>query len=98
MSDKDKLREAMDAIVKGEPLPDGVLMHVSHAPTQADWDALDPDTYDTTCRDCGSYYEGRLPQDRSAPPPKLICPHCGSARHGSVGSPAGASSLAMWLD
>lgn len=74
--------------------PEGVVIHVSKAPARADWDALDPDTYDTECRDCGAYYEGRFPGDRSVPV-EPVCPHCGSKRHGSVGSPAGAAALAM---
>jgi Zn finger protein HypA/HybF involved in hydrogenase expression len=94
--DRATLLAAMDAIGKGEPAPEGVFMHVSHTPTQADWDALDPNSYETECRDCGVYYEGQF-----EPKPEetyITCPECGSANHGCVGSPAGSYSLAMRSD
>ena len=85
---REKLLATMDAIGRGEPAPDGVMVHVSRETTQADWDALDPNSCETTCRDCGAYYEGRLGED-------LVCPECGSRSHGAVGSPAGGMHLLM---
>ena len=85
---REKLQEAMDAIAKGAPVPEDVCIHVSHTPTQAEWDALDPNSCETTCRDCDTYYEGRLGEN-------LICPECGSSSHGAVGSPAGGMHLLM---
>lgn len=91
--DRAKLLAAMDAIQNGAPLPEGTMAHVSRETTQADWDALDPDSFDTECRDCGAYYEGKLaPKGQET---AIQCPECGSRNHGAVGSPAGALHLAM---
>lgn len=93
MSDKDKLREAMDAILSGKELPEGVLFHASHKTTQADWDALDPNSYETQCAKCNTYIVGQFGPNNEATTP---CPSCGSTEYtGGIGSPAGAFSLAM---
>ncbi len=89
----DWVREAIAAIVRGEEPPEGVLVHVTRETTQADWDALDPNSFESDCRDCGAYIVGQFAAD---PAETVIrCPECGSTNHGGVGSPAGAFSLAM---
>jgi hypothetical protein len=100
MSDKDKLRAAMDALRNGGALPDGVtLVHASRETTQADWDALDPNSLETDCRACGAYYaihwaENEPPAGTDGGKP-IVCPHCGSGAHGGSGSPAGGFSVLM---
>ena len=92
MTDRDKLREAMDALASGNPLPEGVLVHVTKTTTQADWDALDPNSYETTCAKCGHAVIGQFGPNGEANTP---C-ECGSTEYtGGIGSPAGAFSLAM---
>jgi Zn finger protein HypA/HybF involved in hydrogenase expression len=90
---KEKLLEAMDALCRGET-PEGVTVHVSHATTDADWDALNPNSLETECRDCGAYYTKEW-QEGEEPPRELTCPECGSGNHGGVGSPAGGFHLMM---
>lgn len=70
-----------------------MMVHVTRATTQADWDALDPNSYETTCAKCGAYIEGQFgPKGETDTP----CPSCGSTEYeGGIGSPAGAFSLAM---
>lgn len=93
MSDKDKLREAMDAIIAGKEPPEGVLFHASHSTTKADWDALDPNSYETTCAKCGSAVIGQFGPNGETTTP---CASCGATDYeGGIGSPAGAFSLAM---
>jgi hypothetical protein len=93
VTDRDKLREAMDAIIEGREPPDGVLFHATKTTTQADWDALDPNSYETECAKCGAYIVGRFGPNNEANTP---CPDCGSTEYtGGIGSPAGAFSLAM---
>ncbi len=93
MSDQDKLREAMDAFFSGKPLPEGTIFHGTRTTTQADWDALDPNSYETTCAKCGHAVIGQFgPKGETETP----CASCGSTEYtGGIGSPAGAFSLAM---
>lgn len=93
MSDKDKLKEAMQAIIEGREPPDGVLFHATKSTTQADWDALDPNSYETTCAKCDAYVVGQFGPNHETSTP---CSQCGSTEYkGGLGSPAGAFSLAM---
>lgn len=93
MSDKDKLREAMDAVIAGKKLPEGTICHLTKTTTKADWDALDPNSYETSCAKCGGYIVGQFGPNNEAATP---CPSCGSTEYtGGIGSPAGAFSLAM---
>ena len=73
---------------------DDLFVHVDRTPTQADWDALDPNSYETDCRSCGAYLVGQFgpAPDRALEP----CPHCGSKEHGAVSSPAGGEHLLLW--
>lgn len=93
MSDKDKLREAMDAIAAGKEPPEGVLFHATHSTTQADWDALDPNSYETECAKCGHAVIGQFgPNGETSTP----CAICGATEYtGGISSPAGAFGLAM---
>jgi hypothetical protein len=91
---KEKLQEAMQAIIDGKELPDAVCVHVSRATTQEDWDSLNPNSLETDCRDCGAYYTKEWVEGEE-PPQELICPECGSKNHGGVGSPAGGMHLAL---
>lgn len=76
-------------------MADDTFVHVDRAPTQSDWDALDPDTYETTCADCGTPYDGRFGPDHNLATP---CPNCGSTETGAVGSPAGGMHLILRSD
>jgi hypothetical protein len=75
--------------------PTGFTLHIDRATEPADYDRLNPNSLDTDCRACGSYYEVEWPEGER-PPETLTCPHCGSHDHGCVTSPAGAYDLAMW--
>lgn len=90
----DELRKAMDAIVKGDARPEGVTVHMDRRPTQADWDALDPNSYETTCAKCGAYVVGQFGPNHETETP---CAECGSTEYtGGFGSPAGGMHLALW--
>lgn len=91
---KEKLQEAMDAICRGE-MPEGVSIHLDKATTDDDWSKLNPNSLETSCRDCDTYYTMEW-QTGEEPPEKLVCPECGSSNHGGVGSPAGGMHLALW--
>lgn len=93
VSDRNKLREAMDAIVEGRKRPEGVHVHMTKETTQADWDALDPNSYETTCAKCQHTIIGQFGPKGELQTP---CAECGSTETtGSITSPAGAFSLAM---
>ncbi len=93
MGDKEILRAAFDALWAGEPLPEGFVMHVDRATTKADWDALDPNSYETTCAKCGAYVVGQFGPNNETETP---CAECGSTEYtGGFGSPAGAMHLAL---
>ena len=80
-----------DALANRET--DGVFVHVLKTPTKADWDALDPNSYDTTCAKCGAYVVGQFGPNHETETP---CAECGSTEYtGGFGSPAGAAFLAM---
>lgn len=68
--------------------------HVTKTVTDADWDALNRNSLETDCLDCGNYYTMEWKEGNN-PPQKLICPSCGSSNHGCVGSPAGGMHLAL---
>lgn len=88
-----KLREAMDAVIAGTPLPDGVSFHATRITTQADWDALDQNSYETECAKCGAAVIGQFGPNNEVETP---CGQCGSTEMtGGICSPAGAFSLAM---
>lgn len=90
---KEKFREAMQAVIDGTALPEGTLVHVTKETTQADWDALDPNSYETTCARCGHAIIGQFGPNGET---KTPCSTCGSTETtGGIGSPAGAFSLAM---
>lgn len=90
---KDKLREAMDALAGRREMPEGVFIHVDRETTQADWDALDPNSYETTCAECEAVVIGQFGPKGEIDTP---CPDCGSTKmKGGIGSPAGAFGLAM---
>lgn len=91
--DKD-WKDALEKVLKGEQI-DGVVCHVDKTTTQADYDKLNPNSLETNCRDCDTYYVMTW-EEKDTPPTKLICPECGSNNHGCVGSPAGAAHLAMF--
>ena len=97
MSEESWIDDAIKAMEDGTSLPEGVIAHVSRATTQADWDALNPYSESTSCRDCGEYYESHWNEEahKKSGPPKLVCPKCGSTNHGGTCSPAGADHLAM---
>ncbi len=91
MTEEEKMQAILNAAEDGTPLPEGVYVHVSHTPTQADWDALDPNSWETSCADCGEGYSGVF-----ASPPEAteyMCPSCGSTRTEGIASPAGGMSL-----
>ncbi len=71
------------------------MIFTDKATTKADWDALNPNSMETDCRDCGSYYVMEWKAGEK-PPEQLTCPHCKSQNHGGVGSPAGGMHLALW--
>lgn len=90
---RDVLAEAMHAIAEGKPLPDDILLHVTKETTQADWDALDPNSYETTCAKCDHAIIGQFGPNGEMETP---CSECGSIETtGGVSSPAGAFSLVM---
>ena len=73
-----------------------VFVHTDSTPTQEDWDALDPNSYETTCADCSTPYDGQFGPDHSLATP---CPQCGSMNtKGGLMSPAGVTHLALWSD
>ena len=65
--DRDRLREAMEAILAGQSAPEGLVVHMSQATTDADWDALNPNSLETECRDCDSYYTMEWEEDEKPP-------------------------------
>ena len=72
------------------------VVHTDRATTQADWDALDPNSYETTCADCDTPYEGQFGPGHSLATP---CPCCGSMKtQGGFSSPAGGMHLMLWSD
>lgn len=88
------LNAAADALWNGKPLPEGVFVHVDRTPTQADWDALDPNSYETNCAKCGSGIVGQFGPNHETETP---CPECGSTEYaGGFSSPAGGMHLALW--
>jgi hypothetical protein len=93
---EDELRAAAEALWSGTPLPEGFTAHVDRAPTKADWDALDPNTYETTCAKCGAYVVGTFGPNNECETP---CSECGSTEYtGGIGSPAGGMHLALHSD
>jgi hypothetical protein len=73
-----------------------VFLHVDRATTKADWDALDPHSYETTCADCGAGIIGQFGPNGETETP---CSQCGSTKTtGGISSPAGAVHLAMWAN
>lgn len=95
-AERDELRRIMDDLAAGKPLPEGVLVHVDRRPTQADWDALDPNSYETTCAQCDAPIFGQFGPNGETDTP---CPDCGSHETtGGIASPAGAMHLALWSD
>jgi ribosomal protein S27AE len=93
MNDKAKIRDAMDAIIEGRKPPGDVHIHLTKTTTKADWDALDPNSYETECAKCGAYVVGQFGPNHETNTP---CGKCGSTEYaGGIGSPAGAFSLAM---
>ena len=93
MTEKDEFHDALKALIEGGPTPEGVHVHVTKETTQADWDALDPNSYETECAKCGSYIVGQFGPNNET---KTPCSQCGSTEYtGGIGSPAGAFSLAM---
>ena len=93
VTDKDTL-DALESIARDTLGEGAVVVHASRPTTKADWDTLNPNSLETDCRDCGAYYTMEWAEDEGHPE-QLTCPDCGSHNHGSVGSPAGAMSLAM---
>jgi DNA-directed RNA polymerase subunit RPC12/RpoP len=91
MTEEDKIEEILHAAETGGPLPEGVYVHVSHTPTQADWDALDLNSRETSCADCGEGYSGVFATLAEAT--EFMCPNCGSRHTTGIASPAGAMSL-----
>lgn len=90
---RDRLRDAIDALAEGRALPPDTLVHVSRETTQADWDALDPNSYETTCGRCSATIVGQFGPDGECEPKCLVC---GSTETtGGLTSPAGAFHLAM---
>lgn len=90
---QEEIDAAIAKAVAGEPQADGVHVHLTKSVTKDDWDALDPNSYDTTCGDCDAYIVGQFGPNGEANTP---CPACGSLKtKGGIGSPAGASMLAM---
>lgn len=80
-------------LFKGTPLPEGFTFHADKATTKADWDALDPNSYETTCAKCGAYVVGQFGPNHETETP---CAECGSTEYtGGFGSPAGAMHLAL---
>ncbi len=73
--------------------PADIVVHVSKTPTHADWDALDRNSYETTCARCGSVVIGQFGPNKETDTP---CGECGSTEYsGGFSSPAGAMSLAL---
>ena len=71
------------------------MIFIDRATTPADWDSLNPNSLETDCRDCGTYYTKEW-KAGDKPPAVLTCPKCGSGNHGGVGSPAGGMHLLLW--
>ncbi len=71
-----------------------VMVHFDKTTTKADWDALDPNSYETTCAKCDATIIGQFgPNGELATP----CSECGSLEtKGGLSSPAGAVHLAMF--
>lgn len=77
-----------------EPGP-GINIHIDRGTTDEDWAALDPNSLESDCRDCGAYIELHWSASQR-PPEQIRCPNCGSTNHGAVGSPAGGMHAALW--
>ena len=93
MTGEDKMQAVADALRAGEPLPEGVFVHIDKTPTKADWDALDPNSYETTCAKCGAYVVGQFGPNNETETP---CAECGSTEYtGGFSSPAGGMHLAL---
>ncbi len=93
MTEEEQIAAILQAARNGEPLPEGVYFHVSHSPTQADWDALDPNSWETCCADCNQFYAGVFAEPVEAT--EFICPLCDSTRTTGLSSPAGGMSLIL---
>jgi ribosomal protein S27E len=96
MTEEEQIAAIRKAAEEGTPLPEGVYVHVSKTPTAADWDALDPNSWETSCGDCGEYYTGVFANPPEAT--EMVCPSCGSGRTAGVSSPAGGMSLGFRSD
>jgi hypothetical protein len=96
MTEEEQFDAIWKALEEGKPLPDGVYVHVSETPTPADWDALDPNSWETFCGDCDQHYSGAFSDPTVAT--EMVCPSCGSSRTAGVSSPAGGMSLILRSD
>ncbi len=81
-------------MLAGQHGPVGTDVHISKAASDADWDALNPNSQETECRACGAYHTKEL-KNGEEELRKLTCPEFGSGNHGGVGSPAGGHHVAM---
>lgn len=73
-----------------------IVFHELKSVTDKDWDALDPNSYETTCAACDTYILGQFDKDNR---PTTPCPKCGSTEtKGGISSPAGGASLLMRMD
>ena len=73
-----------------------ITVHISRETTQADWDKLDSNSWETNCRDCGHYYTGVFfNRATNAMIPEVKCPECGSTKTTGIGSPAGGRHLLL---
>lgn len=59
------------------------------------FDALDRNTWEATCKCCGTYYTGVFAKPESKT--KYGCPKCAYDRNG-IGSPAGGMNLMYLMD
>lgn len=90
---QEEIDAAIAKAVAGEAQADGVHVHLTKSVTKEDWDALDPNSYETTCAKCDAYVVGQFGPNGEAETP---CAACGSTEYkGGMGSPAGSYSLAM---
>lgn len=71
-----------------------VSIHFDKATKPEDYDALDPNSYETTCAKCDATIIGQFgPNGELATP----CSECSSLEtKGGMSSPAGAMHLALW--
>lgn len=76
-----------------------IFCHHTKSMSQEDirkaFDSLDRDTWEASCKCCGTYYTGVFAQPESAT--KYACPKCEYDRNG-IGSPAGGMNLCYMMD